>query len=95
MQNLFVTLMIAFVLIVFAIACLAIGWLVTGKIRLEKMCGKDPTKKREGSCDDSVSCDLCSSNDSCTVNEKEDEHQTLEVEGDLEEDKKDASNERR
>lgn len=57
MDNLFLTLMIAFVVIVFAIACLAIGWLFTGKIRIDR-CGKDPTKKKDQSCD-SAPCELC------------------------------------
>ncbi|MFI0435600.1 MAG: hypothetical protein ACH350_07755 [Parachlamydiaceae bacterium] len=57
MSNLFLTLVIAFVIIVFAIALMAVGWLITGKTRLEKGCGKDPTKKRDDSCH---ACDLCS-----------------------------------
>lgn len=57
MSNLFLTLVIAFVFIVFAIALLAIGWLITGKTKIESSCGKDPTKKMDGSCQ---SCDLCS-----------------------------------
>lgn len=56
MSNLFLTLIIAFVIIVFAIALLAIGWLITGKTKIEKACGRDPTKKRESSCH---ACDLC------------------------------------
>lgn len=56
MSNLFLTLVIAFVIIVFAIALLAIGWLITGKTRIEKGCGRDPHKKKEGSCH---SCDVC------------------------------------
>lgn len=36
MSNLFLILVIAFVIIVFAIALLAIGWLITGKTRIEK-----------------------------------------------------------
>ena len=57
MSNLFLTLVIAFVFIVFAIALLAIGWLITGKTKLEKACGKDPTKKKDDHCH---SCDVCS-----------------------------------
>lgn len=56
MSNLFLTLVIAFVVIVFAIALLAIGWLITGKTRIEKACGRDPTKKKDGSCH---TCDVC------------------------------------
>jgi len=57
MPDLFLTLVIAFVIIVIAIALLAIGWLITGKTRIEKGCGRDPTKKRDDSCQ---SCDVCS-----------------------------------
>ena len=60
MSNLFLTLMIAFIVIVFAIACLAIGWLITGKTKLEKACGRDPTKKKDSSCESSP-CTLCDS----------------------------------
>lgn len=58
MSNLFLTLVIAFVIIVFAIALLAIGWLITGKTKIEKACGRDPTKKKDDSCH---ACDVCSS----------------------------------
>lgn len=59
MPNLFLTLVIAFVVIVLAIACLAIGWLITGKTKLERgACGRDPTHKKDESCQSS--CDLCS-----------------------------------
>lgn len=61
MSNLFTTLMIAFVVIVIAIACLAIGWLITGRARIERSCGRDPTKKKDESCGASLSCDLCDS----------------------------------
>lgn len=57
-SNLFLTLVIAFVFIVFAIALLAIGWLITGKTKIEKACGRDPTKKKDDQCH---SCDVCSS----------------------------------
>ena len=61
MSNLFLTLVIAFVIIVFAIALLAIGWLITGKTKIEKACGRDPSKKKDDSCH---TCDLCSSSQS-------------------------------
>ncbi|MBS4163169.1 Uncharacterized protein PRO82_000467 [Candidatus Protochlamydia amoebophila] len=61
MSNLFVTLVIAFVVIVIAIACLAIGWLITGKTKIERgACGRDPHQKREDTCGSVLSCDLCS-----------------------------------
>lgn len=60
MSNLFLVLVLAFVFIVIAIACLAIGWLITGKTRLQRgACGRDPHQKRDESCDEAVSCNLC------------------------------------
>lgn len=59
MSNLFLTLVIAFVIIVIALACLSIGWLITGKTKIERgSCGRDPNKKRDDDCD-SV-CHVCS-----------------------------------
>lgn len=59
MSNLFLTLVIAFVIIVLAIASLAIGWLFTGKTKLERgACGRDPTQKQDDSCNSA--CNLCS-----------------------------------
>lgn len=59
MSNLFLTLVIAFVVIVIAIACLAVGWLITGKTKIERgACGRDPTKPKED-CDTTASCSLC------------------------------------
>lgn len=61
MSNLFLTLMIAFVIIVIAIACLAIGWLITGKTKIERgACGRDPNKKKDECDTDKSSCGLCS-----------------------------------
>lgn len=60
-SNLFLTLLIAFIVIVLALASLAIGWLITGRARIERSCGKDPTKKKDENCGDSTSCDLCDS----------------------------------
>jgi hypothetical protein len=59
MSNLFLTLMIAFVVIVLAIACLAIGWLITGRTRIERSCGRDPTQNKGEECRSNLSCDLC------------------------------------
>lgn len=60
MSNLFLTLVLAFVFIVLAIACLAIGWLITGKSKIERgSCGRDPTKKQNTDCGGEVSCTLC------------------------------------
>lgn len=52
-DNLFLILVIAFVLIVLAIACLAIGWLITGRTKIERgTCGHDLHHKRHEGCDD-------------------------------------------
>ncbi len=68
MSNLFLTLVIAFVIIVFAIAFLAIGWLITGKTKIEKACGRDPTKKKDSSCH---ACELCEPPESSSQEEKQ------------------------
>lgn len=39
--------MIAFVIIVFAIALLAIGWLITGKTKIEKNVSEDKSVDQE------------------------------------------------
>lgn len=56
------TLGIAFVLVAFALAALAIGWLLTGKSRLVRGgCGKLPSEIKKGECkDDQAGCSLCS-----------------------------------
>jgi hypothetical protein len=60
MADLFPTLIIAFMLVVLAIAALAIGWLLTGKSRIERgACGRDPTKRQDEACSKDVSCGLC------------------------------------
>lgn len=62
MSNLFLTLVIAFVVIVIAIACLAVGWLITGKTKIERgSCGRAPGAKREEEegCGTTTSCHIC------------------------------------
>jgi hypothetical protein len=62
MTTLLPTLALAFVIVLIAIACLAIGWLTTGKSKIRAgACGRDPTKQqseKEG-CSTEVSCSLC------------------------------------
>jgi hypothetical protein len=56
------TLVIAFVIVIIAVGLMAIGWLITGRSRMQPgACGRDPTKKRDESkeCGPSVSCMLC------------------------------------
>ncbi len=76
MSNLFLTLVIAFVIIVLALACLAIGWLITGKTKLEKgACGRDPTQKKDDHCQ-SI-CHVCAAPIDSTLRQGE-EAQTHE-----------------
>ncbi len=49
MSNLFLTLVIAFVIIVFLIALLAIGWLMICKKKREKTCEQETIQSEEGS----------------------------------------------
>lgn len=57
-SNLFLTLVIAFIVIVLALAAMAIGWLITGKNKIQRgSCGRDPTKKQDENC--TSSCNLC------------------------------------
>lgn len=66
MSTLLLTLLIAFVIVAIAVGLLAIGWLLTGKSRMQAgACGRDPHKKRnekEG-CGTSVNCQLCDKKD--------------------------------
>lgn len=60
MTNLLLTLTIAFVIFAIAIGLLAIGWLITGKVKLRPgSCGKNPHMKQDESCGKNVSCALC------------------------------------
>lgn len=65
MSTLLLTLAIAFVIVVLAIGLMAIGWLITGRSRLQPgACGKDPNKKRDKEgCGTSANCQLCEKND--------------------------------
>lgn len=59
MSNLFLTLVIAFVVIVLALACLAIGWLVTGKPKNKRgVHTVDSAKFKTEGCD--TTCHTCS-----------------------------------
>jgi hypothetical protein len=63
MSNLWITLLIASIIILISLALLSISLIFTGKQRIRPgMCGKDPTKKKE-ECDkdkdNDDSCGLC------------------------------------
>lgn len=61
MSTLLLTLALAFVIVIIAISCLSISWLVKGKSSLKPgACGRDPNKKRTEECDsEKTSCQLC------------------------------------
>lgn len=64
MDTLLLTLSITFVIVVIAVGLLAIGWLTTGRSKIQPgACGRDPNKKREESCSTTVSCQLCEKHD--------------------------------
>lgn len=66
MSTIVLTIIIAFIIVLLAVGLLAIGWLITGKSKIRPgACGRDPTKKRNESCeDDKASCGLCEKKDS-------------------------------
>jgi len=60
MSTLVVTIAIAFIFVLIAVAALGISWLITGKLSLKSgACGRDPTKKKDEDCGTSASCGLC------------------------------------
>lgn len=60
MSTLLLTIAIACVIAVLAMALLGIGWLMTGRSKIYPgACGRDPTKKREEGCGTGKSCSLC------------------------------------
>ena len=62
MSTLLVTLVLSFIIVLFALCALAIGWLITGKSKIKGgTCGRVPKKKEEvDGCGTDISCDLCS-----------------------------------
>jgi len=62
MSSIFLTIAIAFVVVLIALALLGISWIITGKLRIRPgACGQDPTKKQSQNenCGTKVSCQLC------------------------------------
>ena len=61
MSTLYLTLIIAFILVVIAIAFLSVGWLFSGKSKIRRgACGMDPNKLRDKECgNEKMHCDLC------------------------------------
>lgn len=78
MSTLLLTLAIAFVIVVIAVGLLGIGWLVTGKSRMQPgACGRDPHKKRSDAegCGSTAHCQLCDSKPEEPKTEKSDVRQ--------------------
>lgn len=60
MSSITLTILIAFVVVVIALALLGISWLITGKLRIRPgACGRAPSAKRDDSCGSGTSCTLC------------------------------------
>lgn len=60
MSTLILTLMIAFILVVLAIAALSVGWLFSGKSKIVRSAsGSDPNKLREKECGTDTKCGMC------------------------------------
>lgn len=60
MSTLVITLLVAFIATVFAITCLAIGWLISGRSRIVRgSCGMNPHRRRDNQCGKDVHCSLC------------------------------------
>jgi len=60
MENFATTAGIALIFILIALGLLGLGWLVTGRQKIEGgACGKDPTRKRDEECNTKISCMLC------------------------------------
>jgi len=61
MSTLLITVGLAFIIVVLALALLGIGWLVTGNSRIRPgACGRAPDRKRDDQeCGKNTSCSLC------------------------------------
>lgn len=62
MSTLMITLLVAFVVTVCAITCLAIGWLISGRSRIVRgSCGMNPKQAKNAQCGKDVRCGICES----------------------------------
>lgn len=61
METLVTTLAVSFIIVVFAVVLLGVGWILTGKSKLRLgQCGRDPNKSRnEEGCGTNSTCSLC------------------------------------
>lgn len=59
-MDVFTTIFVAFGFFLLAMALVAIGWLITGKMRVRiGTCGRAPNKKKDDKCGNDVKCGLC------------------------------------
>lgn len=75
MSTLILTISLAFVIVIAAVAFLGIGKLITGRSKLHLgACGRDPNKKREeqSGCGTSSHCSLCDQDSKDDKNSKRD-----------------------
>ena len=66
MSTLLLTLGLAFIVVMIALALMGISWLITGKLKIRPgACGRDPTKNRDEdeNCGTSANCHLCKKNE--------------------------------
>lgn len=60
MSTLLLTLCLAFAIVIIAVGLLGIGWLVTGRARLQLgACGRAPHQKPGNECGTGRTCSLC------------------------------------
>lgn len=60
MSSLALTIIFAFIIVVLAVGLLGIGWLLTGKSKIQAgSCGRNPHQQRKKECGSDVSCTLC------------------------------------
>ena len=60
MGPMITTILLAFGVVVLALALLGIGWLISGKVRIIRgACGMDPNKIRDERCGRKISCEIC------------------------------------
>jgi hypothetical protein len=59
MENFLTTALVAGIIVAGALFLMAIGWLITGRSKMTRGCGMDPTKSRDEQCGTKTECDLC------------------------------------
>lgn len=60
LSTFFETFTIAFVVVIVAACLIGIGWIFTGKQKIQSgSCGRNPDEQRDASCEKQISCNLC------------------------------------